>query len=293
MARIIASFQFLLLLLLLLLSGLAVSPAAADALRPQRIVSMNQCTDLLLLLLVDPERIASISFVSSQPQWTPPDYAGVIARLPSNRGIAEEVLALKGDLVVTESFNNRQTVQLLRRLGYSVAEFDAETGFSSIRANILRMGDLVGEAARAQAIVAAFDARLAGLRARASAQTSAQTSAKAGIFADVGVNGWMSGEGTLMADVANAAGYRTLGQAMGVAGFRNLSLDQIVAAKPDMIALSNAWTSPPSEATNALRHPAFRDLARSATRVDIPDRLTICGSPATLDAVELIEKARR
>ena len=285
MARIIASFQFL----LLLLSGLAVSPAAADALRPQRIVSMNQCTDLLLLLLVDPERIASISFVSSQPQWTPPDYAGVISRLPSNRGIAEEVLALKGDLVVTESFNNRQTVQLLRRLGYSVAEFDAETGFSSIRANILRMGDLVGEAARAQAIVAAFDARLAGLRAKASAQTSAG----AGIFADVGVNGWVSGEGTLMADVANAAGYRTLGQAMGVAGFRNLSLDQIVAAKPDMIALSNAWTSPPSEATNALRHPAFRDLARSATRVDIPDRLTICGSPATLDAVELIEKARR
>ena len=280
MARIIASFQFLLLLSL----GLAVSPAAADGLRPQRIVSMNQCTDLLLLLLVDPDRIASISFVSSQPQWTPPDYAGLIARLPSNRGMAEEVLALKGDLVVTESFNNRQTVQLLRRLGYSVAEFDAETGFNSIRANILRMGDLVGEAARAQAIVTAFDERLAGLRAKASV--------KAGIFADVGVNGWMSGEGTLMADVANAAGYRTLGQAMGVTGFRNLSLDQIVAAKPDMIALSNAWTSPPSLATNALRHPAFRDLARTATLVDFPDRLTICGSPATLDAVELIEKAR-
>jgi iron complex transport system substrate-binding protein len=281
MARIIASFQFL----LLLLSGLAVSPAAADAGRPQRIVSMNQCTDLLLLLLVDPERIASISFVSGQPQWTPPEYAGVIARLPSNRGMAEEVLALKGDLVVTESFNNRQTVQLLRRLGYSVAEFDAETGFNNIRANILRMGDLVGEPARAQAIVAAFDARLASLRTKAGT--------KGGVFADVGVNGWMSGEGTLMADVANAAGYRTLGQTMGAAGFRNLSLDQIIAAKPDMIALSNAWTSPPSEATNALRHPAFRELARTAIMVDIPDRLTICGSPATLDAVELIEKARR
>ena len=281
MARIIASFH----LFLLLLSGLAVSPAAADAVRPQRIVSMNQCTDLLLLMLVAPERIASISFVSGQPQWTPPEYAELVRRLPANRGMAEEVLALKGDLVVTESFNNRQTVQLLRRLGYSVAEFDAETGFKDIRANILRMGELVGEPARAKAIVAAFDARLAALKAK--------TPAKAGIFADVGVNGWMSGEGNLMADVANAAGYRTLGQAMGVAGFRNLTIDAIIAAKPDVIALSNAWTSPPSEATNALRHPAFRELARSAAVVDIPDRLTICGSPATLDAVELIANARR
>jgi iron complex transport system substrate-binding protein len=281
MARIIASFQ----ILLLLLSGLVMSPAAADAPRPQRIVSMNQCTDLLLLMLVDPERIASISFVSGMAQWTPPEYADVIRRLPKNRGLAEEVLALKGDLVVTERFNNQQTVQLLRRLGYTVAEFDVETGFKDIRANILRMGDLVGEPARARSIVAAFDARLAALRAKVPPRS--------GVFADVGVNGWMSGDGTLMAEVANAAGYRTLGQTMGVAGFRNLTLEQIVAAKPDVIALSNAWTSPPSEATNALRHPAFRDLARTAKVVDIPDRLTICGSPATLDAVELIANARR
>ena len=281
MARIIASFH----LFLLLLSGLAVSPAAADVARPQRIVSLNQCTDLLVLMLVPPERIASISFVTGQPQWIPPEYADLVTRLPANRGMAEEVLALKGDLVVTESFNNRQTVQLLRRLGYRVAEFDAETGFKDIRANILRMGDLVGEPARARTIVAAFDARLAALEAKSPAE--------AGIFAYVDVNGWMSGDGTLMADVANAAGYRTLGQAMGVAGFRNLTIDAIIAAKPDVIALSNAWTRPPSEATNALRHPAFRKLAQSAAVVDIPDRLTICGSPATLDAVELIANARR
>lgn len=280
MARIIASFQIILLLL-----GLAVSPAAADVQRPQRIVSMNQCTDLLLLLLVDPHRIASISFVSGMPQWTPPEYSGVIDRLPKNRGQAEEVLALKGDLVVTERFNNGQTVQLLRRLGYKVAEFDVETGFGDIRANILKMGDLVGERPRAEAIVAAFDARLASLKARASGGGR--------VLADIGVNGWMSGEGTLMGAVANAAGYRTLGQAMGVKGFRNLSLERIVAARPDAIAVSSAWTTPPSEATDALRHPALRELSRTATVIDIPDRLTICGSPATLDAVERIVDAKR
>lgn len=281
MARIIANLHAL----LFLLSGLIISPAAAEVVRPQRIVSMNQCTDLLLLMLVEPERIASISFVSGQPQWMPPEFAGEIKRLPANRGLSEEVLALKGDLVVTESFNNQQTVQLLRRLGYKVAEFDAETGFKDIRANIIRMGDLVGEQARAEAIVAAFDARLASLRARAQV--------RAGIVADIGVNGWMSGNGSLMADVANAAGYQTLGQAMGITGFSNLTLEQIVSAKPDVIALSNAWTTPPSEATNALRHPALRELEKTATMVNVPDRLTICGSPFTLDAVEMLINARK
>lgn len=279
MARIMASF-----LMLLLLSGLAVPPAAADAPRPQRIVSMNQCTDLLLLMLAPPERIASISFVSRQPQWTPPEYASEIARLPVNHGGAEKILTLKPDLIVTARYSGTQTVQTLERLGYQVAEFDAESSFADIRSNIRKMGRLVGEEARAESIVAAFDARLSAIEAKAHEN--------AGIFADVGVNGWMSGEGTLMAEAANAAGYQTLGQKLGVSGFANLSLEQIVAAHPDVVAMSNAWTHPPSEATDALRHPAFKALGKTATFIDIPDRLTVCGSPDILDAVEMIARAK-
>ena len=279
MARIMAGFQ-----MLLLLSGLAVSPAAADAPRPQRIVSMNQCTDLLLLMLVKPDRIASISFVSRQPQWTPPEFATEIAHLPINHGGAEKILTLRPDLVVTASFSETQTVKTLRRLGYPVAEFDAENSFQDIRANIRKMGALVGETARADQIVAAFDARLAHIKAQAPKH--------GGVFADVGVNGWMSGGGTLMAEAANAAGYQTLGQKLGVQGFANLSLEQIIAAHPDVVAMSNAWTHPPSEATDALRHPAFKALSETATFVDIPDRLTVCGSPDILDAVDMIAHAR-
>src|SRR5689334_12327258 len=76
-------------------------PAAGDPAKPQRIVSLNQCTDLFVLMLAEPERIASLSFVSKQPQWTPPEYAAEIASIPINHALAEEILPAKPDLVVT------------------------------------------------------------------------------------------------------------------------------------------------------------------------------------------------
>src|SRR5579871_5323210 len=137
------------LLYLLLLWGAALSPAAADVPRPQRIVSLNRCTDLLALLLVSPERMASVSFVSEQPQWAPPELRGVLDKIPANRGTAEEALSLKPDLVVTTEYTGSEAVHLLRRLGYRVEEFKTETSFDDIRSNIRKMGALTGEEAKA------------------------------------------------------------------------------------------------------------------------------------------------
>jgi iron complex transport system substrate-binding protein len=112
-------------------------------------------------------------------------------------------------------------------------------------------------------------------------------------LADVGVNGWMAGNDTLLAAAANAAGYRTLGQTLGYSGFRYVSLEQIIASAPDAVAPSNAWTHPPSLATNALRHPALKRLMETSANVTIPERLLVCGSPYVLDAAELLVEARR
>jgi iron complex transport system substrate-binding protein len=260
-------------------------PAMGEPAKPRRIVSMNQCTDQLLLLLVEPERIASVSFVTHQPQWTPPEMAGAVAGLGSNHALAEEVLTLKPDLVLTGVYTGRSATALLRKLGYTVVTFEPESTFDQIRGNIRKMGEAVGETQRAEDLIAAFDARLASIRAKAGAPR--------GILADVGVNGWMAGNDTLLAAAANAAGYRTLGQTLGYSGFRYVSLEQIIASAPDAVAPSNAWTHPPSLATNALRHPALKRLMETSANVTIPERLLVCGSPYVLDAAELLVEARR
>lgn len=268
-----------------LAGGLAMAEPPEQGRQPRHIVSMNQCTDQLLMLMVEPERIASISFVTHQPQWTPPEMKAAVAKLGANHALAEEILPMKPDLVVTGTYTGRNTVTLLRRLGYQVVEFEPEYTFDQIRSNIRKMGEAVGEPGRADQIVAAFDARLAAIKAKGATPK--------GVFADVGVNGWMAGDGTLMAEAANAAGYRTLGQTLGFSGFRYVSLEQIVAAAPDAIAPSNAWVDPPSQSTNALRHPALRRLMATSANVTIPERLLVCGSPYVLDAAEILANAQK
>jgi iron complex transport system substrate-binding protein len=260
----------------------ALAGGSAAAAPPVRIASMNQCTDQLLLLLAPEERIASLSFVSGQRPWLDPAQAARIARLPLNRGAAEEMVRLAPDLIVTSAFADPATLGLLRRLGYRVETFAPETSLEEVRASIRRMGELIGRTQRAQEVLEAFDTRLAALR----------DGRDRGVIAEIGAGLWVPGSGTLSADVAAAAGYRTLGESLGYSGYRYLSLEEILVIAPDLIALSNAWGDPPALATETLRHPAFRRLAPKRAFLDLPDRLMICGSPALLEAVERLVRAR-
>jgi iron complex transport system substrate-binding protein len=237
-------------------------------------------------MLAEPDRIASLSFVTSQPQWTPPEYRDVVARLPVNHALAEEVLALRPDLVVTTPFTGGAATQLLGKLGYRVETFNPETTFADIKANILKMGDLLGEQDKAKAVIEAFDARLAAIQAGAGARDK--------VIAIFGVNGFSAGKDTLAAEAARVAGFQTLGEKIGYSGFRFLSLEQVLAGTPDVLAISNAWTEPPSLATDAMKHPAMRGFAEAGgVTVNLPERLLVCGSPAALDAAELMARARQ
>ena len=75
-------------------------PALADG--PTRIVSMNVCTDQLLVELVDPERIASISYLAADARSLA--IADRVQGLHLNHGAAEEIVALHPDLIVTSQF---------------------------------------------------------------------------------------------------------------------------------------------------------------------------------------------
>lgn len=254
---------------------------------PMRIASINLCTDRLLMLLAPPERIASITFLSQMRQDTPPDLLPLARSLRANHGLAEELLTQKPDLVLAGTYTTRATVSLLRRLGFRVEEFAPETSFADIRANIRRMGEVLGETQRSDAMIAAFDARLATLRADAGPVAAMP------VFADVGVNRWTPGRGTLSAEIAHAGGYRTLGEALGFSGSQAAALEQLALSRPDAVALDTVWSDPPSMATNELHHPAMRRMADGAAHIAMDGRLATCGTPAVLDAAATLAEARR
>ena len=257
-----------------------------DGAYPQRIVSMNLCTDELLMRIVDPSRIASITYLSQQAINGPLGLDAVASKLKINHGLAEEVLMQEPDLILAGRFTSATAVNLLRKLGYNIVVFDPENTLDDMRANIRKLGEAVGSTARAEEIIVNFDKRLAHLQAQIPPGDKP-------VFADIGVNNFIAGENTLYTHIVNASGYRTLGQALGFDGFRNVPLEEVLSTKPALISTATPWTSPPSMSTMALRHPALRAMVESTPQVFIPERYTTCGAPSVLGAVEILVDARK
>jgi iron complex transport system substrate-binding protein len=249
--------------------------------RPQRIVSTNLCIDQLLLQLVEPERIVSLSYLSFETGAG----AAVGGDMRPNRGGAEEIVALKPDLVFAGSFSTLTTTPLLKRVGIDVVLIEAETSFDDMRASLRRLGAAVGETDRAEAVIAKFDADLAALQARIPA-------GEMPIYAQVSTNNWIAGDDTLDATISNAGGFRTLGQALGYSGFRSIPLEALIQTKPDVLSTATPYSNPPAMATQALTHPLLRRMARTIPRLDIPSRYTECATPASLEAVRMLVEMR-
>jgi len=275
------------LLALALLAGDATAepsprPAAAQPdTAPQRIVSLNLCTDQLLMQLVEPGRIRAVSYLARDPRSSA--LFEEARNLPATSGVAEEVIALKPDLVLAGTFSTRATVAILRQLGYRVVEFEPEYGFAGIIANIRAMAAAVGERARGEAMVRRIEAELARLPAPPASRP---------IFANYAANGYTSGNGALVTEIANLAGFETLGQRLGLAGTQPVNLEQMLTERPDLIDIGEDYGAP-ALATELFRHPALRRLLREQTSIELDPRHTACGSPLTLHAVRALLAARR
>jgi iron complex transport system substrate-binding protein len=273
--------------LLGLAAAIAISAPAQAQAAPKRIVSMNLCTDQLALMIADPGAILSLSNLSHDKRSVTPQLADAANRYPINHGLAEEILALKPDIVLAGSFSSRASVQLLKKLGVNVVEFAPASSIADIRRDVEAMGKAVGQTGRAHALMTEMDRRLEVLAADRPAPHAQP------VFAEIDVNYWIAGDGTLSADLANAAGVRLLGQKLGYRGIQKLPLELLLTQKPDLYSHATRFADPPSLSTNGLDHPALRRLEKTSHPVQIPESLTLCGTPHSLDAAEILAKARR
>lgn len=256
--------------------------ARAEPASPQRIVSLNLCTDQLLMLMAPRERIAAISHLAIDPQLS--ILAEDAKRLPVTFGQAEEVYLLKPDLVVAGSFHFNTTVDILRRLGIRVEEFPSATSFDEIRDNVRRMGRLVGNEARAEELIAGFDASIASVT-----ETHSSQPVTAALYY---ANSYTSGAGTLAAEVVERAGFANLGSKLGLKGTSELPLETLVMQRPELVITGLAYDAP-ALAQEVFEHPALAYLQKRSQKVAVPENLWICGTPFTARAVEALAAVRR
>ncbi|MHC0052632.1 ABC transporter substrate-binding protein [Actibacterium sp. D379-3] len=259
--------------------GAALSASAAP---PERVVSLNVCTDQLAMLLAAPGQLVSVSFLGQDPHSSA--MAAQARAYPVNHGRAEEVFLLRPDLVLAGSYTARPAVRMLRRLGVEVVEFPPERSLQDVRDHLLAMGDLLDRQAQARALVARFDAGLAALHEEVAHRPRA---------ALYGPNGYTTGAQTLAGEILQAAGFANIATEAGLGAGGTLALERLVMLRPDLIVTGTRYPGA-SRAEALLDHPALAALLRDMPPVPATDANWVCGTPHVLTAIAgLVELRHR
>lgn len=258
-------------------TGLAPTAAA----KPARIVSLNMCTDELVLRLAPPEHIASVTWLSRDPRNA--NMAEAARAVGVNHGLVEQVLASQPDLVIAGAYTTRSTVALLKRVGLPVREFGVPRNLAEMRAQIADMAAVLGEEERGAAVIADIDTRLAALAARHPAVRHRAIVLRP--------NGFTVGRGSLVDEILTLAGLDNIAASLGIDSYGQIALETIALGGAEMLILNDTPDGPPSLAHEVLHHPLIERLGERLKLVALPSRLWTCAGPSVLDAIELLAKA--
>jgi iron complex transport system substrate-binding protein len=257
-------------------SALAVLSIAGPLAAAPRAVSINLCTDQLLLELADSDQILSLSWLSADPEESMLPLEASRYRL--NYGTAEEVLALDPDVVLAGAYTGRFTRRLLERLGYAVAEVAPANTLAEIERNLRQVAAAIGQVDRGEDVIRDFRARQRTLVPRTDGLRVA--------FLRPG--GFTIDPQSLTYELIERAGIRNVASEGGLDRWGSLPMEALVRTAPDVIIVSRYDTNTVSLADGVLEHPALRAAAAHAQIVHVPTRYWACGLPQSLDAIALL-----
>ncbi|HKU53960.1 MAG TPA: ABC transporter substrate-binding protein [Rhizomicrobium sp.] len=238
-------------------------------------MSLKICTDELLLDLVPSSRIASVTFLSRETAGL--KYWPQAAKIPINHGSAEEILATRPDLILTDPFMAPGLRPLLAKTDAKIVEVPPAENFEQIRAVTRMVAKAVGEEARGEAMIAKMDADLRLLAAHRPKQMLT--------VAGWGTGGYVPGTGGLFDAMLTAAGARNVER--GAFGYYDV--ENLIAANPDALVYGNTYSGTTSLRSDQDLHPAL--LKRYAGRRVTYTALYGCGVPQSAAIARQLQDA--
>jgi iron complex transport system substrate-binding protein len=258
------------------LAVLAAAPLARAAEPPSRIVSLNKCADQLLVALVEPSRIASVSPIAADEFAF---MADVLARVPANSGRGETILMDGGDFVLAGSFGTRPRIDLLRRQGFEVMTLDPWTSLDDGRRQIRAVARRLAAEGAGERLVGRIDASLAAASGTAPPRT----------MLVLQHGGSTPGQEGVVNEILRAIGLVPYAERLGLSRGGRVSLERVVAEPPDYLLVPTADAGSAYDLGSAfLHHPALLEAVPLERRLTVPARLSLCGGPATPVLIETL-----
>ena len=253
--------------------ALALWAGAAQAGPPERVVSMNLCTDQLVMLLADPSQVVSVSHIARDARVSP--MADLAMGFGVNHGQGEEIFAQRPDLVLAGTFSSRFTLGLLRALGLQVEELPVVNSLQDIPPSIRQVGKWLGREDKAEALIAQFEADLLALR------TDIGTRPRAVLHY---ANNYTSGDKSLAHQILQAAGFANIAVEAGISQGGTLPMERLILLMPDVVISGEAYPGA-SRSEEVLRHPALQLLKDRHAAGAVADADWVCGTPAIVRAI--------
>ena len=267
--------------------GLGNTVTLAQA--PLSISSKTLFTDEVLLSLVPPERLSSLTNFAANP-----NYSNVVNRLPKSVQLldlnVEGILNNHPDLVFAANWSDSAKVEQLKHIGINVYMVNTPTRWQDIQQEILKIGYLLNVESQAQQLIEKRQQQLAKL-----ADQKQKILDKNWVSLDYNTWGTASGVDTTWNAVLEEAGLIN-GSArfeQGPFGQVEMSKELIVEINPDVLFLPG-WASNDSEVQafyqDIIDDPALASVTavKSGRVYAVPEHLRGTYSQYLADTIEFV-----
>ncbi len=220
--------------------------------KPTRIASTTEGEDEILSALVPKKDIVLVTAFASNPSYS--NIVNFVKGIPKiGNANAEQILAVRPDLVLMASYDTPGVVGQIEQTGVPVYEFADFNSFANIEKNILITGRLTGTTAKAEVLVAHMRQELAALKKMTKNRLHPT-------ILDDSSYGFAAGRNTTVNSVIVAAG--GVNAANQLNGWQKITDEEIVKMNPSVIIdasddapfLKQLASNPALQTVSAIQH---------------------------------------
>lgn len=278
-------------------SGYQVTDTQGNVLKlpqkPQRIVTLSLSSDEMVLGMTQPERVVALHYLADDPGIS--TIADKADRVPARMKEynAEQILALKPDLVIVPDWNRVELIQTLRDMGLPVFVSKGPSSVEEVKQAIREISRAIGETEAGDRLLARMESELAGIAAKTGAipPERRQTLVLISHMAAYG------GKGSLFDNMCGYAGVINGAAAAGLGRNDILTKEAIISINPDLI-LVPTWNGGELNVnkvkTDLENDPALQTVKAVRTKrlAQVPNQYLYCASQDITRAIrDMMEAA--
>ena len=202
---------------------------------PQRLVTLSVGHDEIAFALLPPARIAAVGWPAQQPFQS--NVAALARDHPAVGREPERIAAARPDLVILPGETGPDVAASIARIGAPILQIDQPNTMRGRLEDILLLGYVVGEEARAAALASDVAARRRRLDALVQAAAAGARTPRAASLTSYGGGIFTAGRGSTEGFIIETAGAVNAAAAAGLSGNPTIGREGLVALAPDLIVI--------------------------------------------------------